>query len=103
MKTIADATSVSILGKELVIACPPGEREALQAAAAHLDRRMRDIQESGKVIGTERCAMMAALNISNELLQARKAGVTTVDIDRRLNAIYSRVDSVLREEQSKEV
>lgn len=102
MKT-AGATSVSILGKELVIACPPDEREALQAAAAHLDRRMREIQESGKVIGTERCAVMAALNISNELLRARKEGVTTADIDRRLGAIYARVDSVLREELSKEV
>lgn len=103
MKAVGSGTSVSILGKELAVACPPEEREALQAAAAHLDRRMREVQDSGRVIGTERCAIIAALNIANEMLQARKDGAITAEVDRRLRSLHARVDHVLQEELSEEV
>jgi len=103
MKATDGGTSVSILGKEFGIACPPDERDALQAAASHLDRRMREIQESGKVIGAERCAIMAALNISHELLAARKDGVVGSEIERRLQNLQARIDGVLQGELSEEV
>jgi cell division protein ZapA len=72
VKTSPGGVTISILGKELMVACPDDERESLAAAARYLDQRMREIQDSGKVIGTERCAVMAALNLSNELLQLRQ-------------------------------
>jgi len=64
--------SVSILDKEYQVACPPEQQAELLVSARYLDQQMRGIRESGKVIGLERIAVMAALNISHELLVARK-------------------------------
>ena len=101
MKATSEGISVSIMGKELTVACPPSEREALHKAASYLDRRMRAIQETGKVIGAERCAIMAALNISNELLQSpRQDAGWTAELDRRLKTIHAKIDGVLQEELS---
>lgn len=61
--------SILIAGKEYQIACPPEEENGLIQAAQHLDRQLRKIRENGKVIGLERIAIMAALNLSHELLQ----------------------------------
>ena len=86
------------MGKEFMVACPEGERDALVAAAAFLDRKMREIQESGKVIGTERCAIMAALNIANDLLDLRRRGTTTPDVDQKLRFLQTKIDAVLHQE-----
>ena len=59
---------VKILDKEYLVACPQEEQEALLRSARHLDTKMREIRASGKVFGTERIAVMAALNITNEML-----------------------------------
>ncbi|WP_101758519.1 cell division protein ZapA [Oceanicoccus sp. KOV_DT_Chl] len=60
---------VKLLDKEYQVACPPGQQQALTQSANYLDSQMRSIRANGKVIGLERIAVMAALNISNELLQ----------------------------------
>ncbi|TBW58487.1 cell division protein ZapA [Marinobacter halodurans] len=60
---------VNILDKAYLVACPDEARGELQQAARHLDSQMREIRASGKVFGTERIAVMAALNITHELLQ----------------------------------
>ena len=60
---------VKLLDKEYQVACPPGQQEALTRSAKYLDGKMREIRSKGKVIGLERIAVMAALNISNELLE----------------------------------
>jgi cell division protein ZapA len=98
MKTAQGGVTVSILGKEFVVACPEGEREALNRAARYLDQQMRKIQEGGKVLGIERCAVMAALNLSNELLalQQQSAGPDTAE---RLERITGKIDAALREAQ----
>ena len=62
--------SVSILDKEYQVACPADQEAELIVSASYLDKQMRSIRESGKVIGLERIAVMAALNISHELLKA---------------------------------
>jgi cell division protein ZapA len=64
--------SVKILDKEYQVSCQQDEVEALAASARYLDQQMRQIRESGKVFGLDRIAVMAALNISNELLQNRQ-------------------------------
>lgn len=99
MKTVQDGISVNIMGKEFMVACPEDEREALSAAASFLDRKMREIQDSGKVIGTERCAIMAALNIANDLLDLRKRETFAPDVNQKLRFLQNKIDAVLRQEQ----
>ncbi|HCL38283.1 MAG TPA: cell division protein ZapA, partial [Marinobacter hydrocarbonoclasticus] len=69
MSQTPTTVEVRILDKEYLVACPQEEQEALLRAARHLDTKMREIRSSGKVFGTERIAVMAALNITHELLE----------------------------------
>ena len=62
--------TVNILDKEYQVACPAEQEAELVVSASYLDKQMRSIRETGRVIGLERIAVMAALNISHELLQA---------------------------------
>src|SRR2546426_837442 len=96
MKTGNEGITVTILGKEFVVACPDEERDALIAAAAHLDKKMREIHASGKVIGTERTAVMAALNISHELLQLRNQGGVPADVNQKLRFLQNKIDAALQ-------
>jgi len=93
----AEGVTVTILGKEFAVACPENERAALMAAASHLDKKMREIQNSGKVIGTERTAIMAALNIAHELLDLREQGGLPSDVNQKLRFLQSKIDAVLRQ------
>ncbi len=68
---------VKILDKEYQVACPREERQALVESAQLLDERMKAIRSTGAVIGLERIAVMAALNLSHELLQAKNSGANT--------------------------
>ncbi len=70
MSSDKKTVSVNILDKAYQVACPLGEQVALIASARHLDQAMRDIRDQGKVIGIERIAVMAALNVSNDLLRS---------------------------------
>ena len=98
MKASSNGVTISILGKELMVACPENERESLTAAARYLDERMREIQDSGKVIGAERCAVMTALNLTNELLQLRQqANGIPVELDERLRILHGKVEAALQE------
>jgi cell division protein ZapA len=93
--------SVKILDKEYHVTCPIEERPALLDSAAYLNRKMREIRDSGKVIGLDRIAVMAALNIVNELLQARgQDEVVETDLAARLRAMRERVENVLTRSQS---
>jgi len=69
-----NTVTVKILDKEYQVACPKEQEAELTVSAKYLDKQMRSIRESGKVIGLERIAVMAALNISYELLQASEGG-----------------------------
>ena len=69
-----NTVAVKILDKEYQVACPEEQEEALVTSAKYLDKQMRGIRDTGKVIGIERIAVMAALNISYELLQASEHG-----------------------------
>ena len=97
MKSAGEGVTVSILGKEFAVACPENERTALIAAAAYLDKKMREIHASGKVIGTERTAIMAALNITHELLDLRGHGGMPTDVNQKLRFLQSKIDAVLRQ------
>lgn len=61
--------SVRIMGREYTVACPPEQHELLVASAEMLNERMSAIRRRGKALGTERIAVMAALNLARELME----------------------------------
>ena len=89
-----NTVEVKILDKEYLVACPQEEQEALLRSARHLDTKMREIRASGKVFGTERIAVMAALNITNEMLERDTMSDTASSI---LNAMDEKLDTALGE------
>ncbi|RXM00278.1 cell division protein ZapA, partial [Citrobacter sp. AAK_AS5] len=66
--------NIRILEREYQVACPPDERAALLDSAELLNARMREIRDGGRVVGLERIAVMAALNIANDLIRSRDRG-----------------------------
>lgn len=96
MKESRDGVTVNILGKEFMVACPEEERAALSASAAYLDKKMREIQTTGKVMGTERTAIMAALNIAHDLLELRGRGGIPTDTVQKIKFLQNKIDAVLR-------
>jgi cell division protein ZapA len=65
---------VALLGRDYKVACKESERAELVEAVAFLDRRMREIRDTGKIAGVERVAVMAALNLAHELMRAQAGG-----------------------------
>ena len=95
MKQTPEGAVINILGKEFMVACADSERDSLIAAAAYLDRKLREVQASGKVIGTERTAIMAALNISHELLDLRQRGNLSGDAMEKVRLLRNKIDAAL--------
>jgi cell division protein ZapA len=90
--------SIKILDKDYRIACQPQEQEGLMASARLLDQRMREIRMTGKVIGTDRIAVLAALNLAHELVQVQRAQAgEDTDASRRLARLQERVAETLAE------
>ena len=88
--------SVRILEKDYQIACPAEERSNLLDSAEFLNSRMREIRDSGKVVGLDRIAVIAALNLANELIRFRKRDTTLeTDVGGRLRILRERVESAL--------
>jgi cell division protein ZapA len=93
--------AVTILDKEYLVACAENERESLFQAVEFLSKRMKQLRDSGKIIGAERIAVMAALNIAHEYQEYRnqKEGYT-LNIGASLKRIQSKIANALsREEQ----
>ena len=90
---------VNILGRSYRVSCEDGERDALMKAVAYLDGKMGEIKQSGKVSGTDRIAVMAALNIAHELLSTRLGGGFDLgDAKRRIGSIEARLDAALAQQ-----
>jgi cell division protein ZapA len=96
--------SVRIMEKEYVVACPYEERSALLDAAEFLNARMRDIKDGGKVVGLDRIAVMAALNLAHEFLKG-KDRETRADTGAggRVRALRERVEGALGKGQQLEL
>ncbi|MBV8909581.1 MAG: cell division protein ZapA [Gammaproteobacteria bacterium] len=96
--------SVRIMEKEYVVACPYDERSALLDAAEFLNARMREIRDSGKVIGLDRIAVMAALNLAHEFLKGReRESKLDGGIGQRVRAMRERVEGALEKGQQLEL
>lgn len=92
--------SVRILDKEYQVACPAEERTDLLDSAEVLNAKMREIRDSGRIVGLDRIAVMAALNMANDLMHAEKRDqALDGDVSDRLKLISDRVDNVLSSTQ----
>ena len=88
--------SVRILEKEYFVACPYEERSELLDSAEFLNAKMREIRDSGKIVGLDRIAVMAALNLANELLKSRgREAEVEGNLGGRLRAMRERVETAL--------
>lgn len=85
---------VNIMGRDFTISCTDEERPGLINAVNFLDKKMRDIRDSGKIIGVERIAMMAALNLAHELLNSKSGTVDVGDFKRRITNMQDQIDKV---------
>jgi cell division protein ZapA len=96
--------SVRILEKEYQVACPPEERAALLDAAELLNGKMREIRDSGNVMGVDRIAVMAALNMANELLALRsRDSHTDSGLTGKIRQLRERVETALNHGQQMEI
>jgi len=96
--------NVKILEKEYQISCPAEERKALVDSAELLNNKMREIRDSGKVVGLDRIAVMAALNMANDLIAANGVGLQLESkAKNRLRAMRERVESALQSGQQLEL
>ena len=87
---------VNTLGRGYTVACEDDEREALLQAVAYVDGKMGEIKSSGKIAGTERIAVMAALNIAHELLSTKVGdGFDLGQAKRRIASIEAKLDEAL--------
>jgi len=96
--------SVRILEKEFFVACPYEERSALLDSAEYLNARMREVRDSGKVVGIDRIAVMVALNLANELLKLkeREARLES-EVGERVRDLRERVEATLEKGQQLEM
>ena len=96
--------SVRIMDKEYVVACPYDERSALLDAAEFLNARMREIRDGGKVVGLDRIAVMAALNLAHEFLKGKdRESKLDTGVGHRVRALRERVEGAIEKGQQLEL
>jgi len=93
------AVDIAIMGREFRVTCPDEEREELLQAVAYLDKKMCEIRDNGKVVGSERIAIMAGLNIAHELLATKvKGGFDMGEFKRRIGNMQMLLDTATPEQ-----
>ncbi len=85
--------------KEYRIACPEEEKDNLRASADLLNEKLGEIKQQGSVIGTERIAIMAALNMSHEILHSQSLVVEHGDLNQRIDELSDRISASMRDIQ----
>lgn len=85
-------TDISLLERSYTIACPPDQQERLERAARYLDRAMQGIHAQGKILDREKVAIMAALNLANELLELHDERRSS---EQSVNALNERLTQAL--------
>jgi cell division protein ZapA len=94
-----ESLSITILEKEYRVACPPGEQDDLRASADELNKKLTEIKDKGSVIGTERIAIMAALNLCHEMLTGKTLQAEHTELNTRIDTLSEKIDSSMREFQ----
>jgi len=96
--------SVRLLDREYQVACPAEERSNLLDSAEYLDAKMKEVRDSGKVVGLDRIAVISALNIANELMLLKRNGTSVEgDVGAKLKTLRERVESALERGQQLEL
>lgn len=91
-----ETLTLTLLGREYRVACSTEEKEQLLASARYVDQRMSAIQASSKVMGADRIAVMAALQIAQELFAAKNGdGLNISDLRRRLRELNALTEEML--------
>ena len=90
-----NAVKITILDKEYLVSCPDDEKEALDASVKRLSQKMSEIRSGGKVVGIDRIAVMAGLNLAHESIQSGAAGSDSQDTGIRLRELNTRIDDAL--------
>ncbi len=93
--SISKTIDVIIMGREFTVACADEERAGLLEAVNYLNKKMQDIRDTGKVIGIDRIAIMAALNLSHELLHTKTGDVDIGDYKRTINTMQNQIDEAM--------
>ena len=90
---------ITVMGRDFRVACAEDEQAGLLQAVDYLNKKMLEIRDSGKVIGLERIAIMAALNISHEMLSVKVGGgFDMAELKRRMNSMETVIDQAMLEQ-----
>lgn len=96
--------AVRVLDKEYLVACPEEERDELLASARYLNDKMKDIRDTGKVVGADRIAVMAALNIAHELLQQKShKDDQAQSVNHRIRILRGKIETALNKGRQMEL
>ncbi len=102
--TNAQPINISILDKDYKVACPPGEQSALLESAKFLDNKMREIRDSGNIMGSERIAVITALNMANDLLRTSNLDKEIgQELPPRLKDLENKISRVLEQARQLEI
>ena len=89
--------NIKIMDKDYSVACPQDQQSSLRDSADFLNDRLNDIKNKGSIIGTERIAIMAALNLAHELLGSQISVDALSDVDSRMLNLQKKIDIALRD------
>ncbi len=90
---------INIMGRDFRVACPENEQKGLLEAVDYLNRKMQEIRDHGKIIGLERIAIMAALNVAHELLTTKVGGNFDIaEVKRRIGHMETALDQAMSEQ-----
>ena len=99
MSDTTKSLQITIMGRDFRVACAEHEQAGLLQAVDYLNKKMLEIRDSGKVIGLDRIAIMAALNIAHELLSVKVGGsFDMAELKRRMNNMESAIDQAMAEQ-----
>lgn len=89
---------INVMGREFRVACPEDEQKGLLEAVDYLNKKMNEIRDNGKIIGLERIAIMAALNIAHELLATKVGGFDIAQLKRRMESMETLLDQAMNDQ-----
>ena len=100
MNVDAKGLQINVMGREFRVACPDNEQKGLLDAVDYLNKKMNEIRDAGKIVGLERIAIMAALNIAHELLSTKVGGGFDIaEIKRRMAHIETVLDQAMADQK----
>ena len=95
-----NSLDIRIMDKDYTVVCPKDQQVQLIDSARFLNNRLTEIKRKGSIIGSERIAVMAALNLAHELLSSQKNTNSCADLDNRVLNLHNRIDSVLQDSEA---